>query len=306
MKQFRLCFVFCLLITAAKSPFSTGVVDLKQVPPPLRSCHRVLVSSVWNVKLTQLESHHLPPLQGRLRLEAWLFRMLPHPVGILTGRKTSKRAKRHSPQHSAHLTKTNWGILTPSVPHQHPACLASPALCFAPEQDQADVQEENLKPVFPSCKQEGISPFTKFVEGSLSLPLGKKRKSWTLFFQKAAIRKTLALSLFPYNLHKRPWGWDRRLGQPVKVEDQIGCPKVGDKGEARNGDGKGRGHSSHWLNLKSAFSTRALVAKSNTIGGEEKLPANTLHTCNTRMSTRLCLCLYMWLELGWVPEGAHV
>ena len=101
----------------------------------------------------------------------------PAPVCGAGGRRRPPRRKRHSPQHSAHLTKTNWGILTPSVPHQHPACLASPALCFAPEQDQADVQEENLKPVFPSCKQEGISPFTKFVEGSLSLPLGKKRKS---------------------------------------------------------------------------------------------------------------------------------
>lgn len=86
-----------------------------------------------------------------------------------------------------------------SSPPQSPVsilpCLSSPLLCFAPEQDQAGVQEENLKPVFLSCKQEGMSPLTKFVEGSLCLSLLERRENHEFCFSKRLQSERLSPSL---------------------------------------------------------------------------------------------------------------
>lgn len=138
MKQFGFCFVFCLLITAVKSPFPFGVVDLKQVPLPLGSCHWVLVSSVWNLKLTRLKSHHLPLLQGRLGLDVGFFRMLPHRVGRPHRWENQQESQTLQPSSQCTPdTKINSGILAPSA-----SCHPAPALSSAPAGQGTDLQAQ--------------------------------------------------------------------------------------------------------------------------------------------------------------------
>ena len=131
-----------LLITAVKSPFPFGVVNLKQVPLPLGSCHWVLVSSVWNVKLTRLKSHHLPLLQGRLGLDMWFFRMLPHRVG--RPHRWENQQESQTLQPSSQCTPDQDKLRHPRHLSQPPSasCHPSPALFSAPAGQGTDLQAQ--------------------------------------------------------------------------------------------------------------------------------------------------------------------